>query len=211
MTNPLYIWAFPGMGKSSIRSDLNVVDADCERFKYIFPDGAPSDLHKAEGWSGVLRNDSYPDNYLNFIKSVDADVVLLNCHISLLEHLDREKVLLIYPSLSLRKEYLARYVQRGDSESYIQHMGDSYSDMIRTLQTSPFRKYEVTMPHIFLQNLLDGGCIMNQFITKTSLLSCWVKAFSLVFIHLPAPTNTRRPKSLPRAFSRAKSLWISPS
>jgi len=196
MTNPLYIWAFPGMGKSSIRSDLNVVDADCERFKYIFPDGAPSDLHKAEGWSGVLRNDSYPDNYLNFIKSVDADVVLLNCHISLLEHLDREKVLLIYPSLSLRKEYLARYAQRGDSESYIQHMGDSYSDMIRTLQTSPFRKYEVTMPHIFLQNLLDGGCIMNQFITKNELAQLLGESIQLGVYTPPGTHEYKTPEEL---------------
>lgn len=196
MTRPVYIWAFPGIGKSSIHSSLNIVDADSERFKYIFPDGAPTDLHQADGWCGVLRNDVYPQNYLNFIKSVDADVVLLNCHISLLEHLDREKLLLIYPSLSLKQEYLARYAQRGDNESYIQHMRDSYSDMIHTLQASPFRKYEVTTPHTFLQNLLDGGCVMNQFITKKELTQLLGESIQLGVYTPPGDHEHKTPEEL---------------
>lgn len=52
------------------------------------------------------RDQAYPNNYFDYIHSVDADMVLLNCHISLLEKLDGEDLLLVYPSAALKQEYL---------------------------------------------------------------------------------------------------------
>ena len=165
-----YIWAFPGLGKSSVHHvKLKVEDADCEQFKYIFPDGIPPDLHRERNWSGICVNPDYPDNYLNHISSVDADVVLLNCHINLLTHLNKEDLLLVYPSQQLKGEYLSRYRDRGDPPSYLSYMEETFTDIIQAIHSSAIRKWEITKPNVYLQNLFDGGNIMDQFMTKKEL------------------------------------------
>ena len=83
-----YILGFPGIGKSSVNFKPRIIDADCERFKFVIPKDIPSDPHSQKNTAYTQRNPSYPNNYLDYIYSVDADMVLLNCHISLLKTLD---------------------------------------------------------------------------------------------------------------------------
>ena len=166
-----YIWGFPGVGKSSIHSDLHIVDADCELFKFVIPTGIPSSLHSQTPTEPVERNPSYPQNYLDYVHSVSADVVLLNCHISLLGTLDRERLLLVYPSPELKEEYLRRYALRDDNKSYLHYMETAFDEIIAAARSSPYRKYEITDPQIYLQNLIERGTIMDQFITKQELAS----------------------------------------
>jgi len=35
MRQKYYVWGFPGIGKSSVNSNLRIADADCERFKFL--------------------------------------------------------------------------------------------------------------------------------------------------------------------------------
>ena len=89
-----YIWGFPGIGKSSVNFKPRIIDADCERFKFVIPEDIPYDPHSQKNTAYTQRDPSYPNNYLDYIHSVDADIVLLNCHISLLKTLDRKRLLL---------------------------------------------------------------------------------------------------------------------
>jgi len=136
-----FVWGFPGIGKSSVNSDLHIVDADCERFKYLLLENAP--LHSREAMEQARRNPVYPDNYWNYVRSVDADIVLLNCHISLLGAVDRDRLLLVYPSKDLKEEYLRRYAQRGDNESYVRYMETAFDEIVAAVKRSPYRKYEI--------------------------------------------------------------------
>ncbi len=111
-----YVWGFPGIGKSSADTELRVVDADCERFKFQISEDVP--LHSREIMEQARRDPSYPDNYWKYVHSVDADMVLLNCHISLLGAVDRDRLLMVYPSPDLKEEYLRRYAQRGDKPGW---------------------------------------------------------------------------------------------
>jgi len=99
----------------------------------------------------------------------DADIVLLSCHISLLGAVDRDRLLLVYPAPELKGEYLWRHAQRGDNESYIHYMETAFDEIVEAVKHSPYRKYEVTDPHIYLQNLMERGTIMEQFITKKDI------------------------------------------
>ena len=166
-----YIWGFPGIGKSSVSSTLRIIDADCELFKFVLPKDVSDSLHSQENIGYAQRNPSYPNNYWDYVHSIDADVVLLNCHISLLGSLDREKLLLVYPSAALKDEYLQRYTLRGDNRTYIHYMATAFDEMIAAIKNSPYRKYEITDPNIYLQNLIERGTIMDQFITKQELSS----------------------------------------
>lgn len=164
-----YIWGFPGIGKSSVNSNLRVADADCERFKFILPEDIASSPHLRKSMAYTQRDPSYPNNYFDYIRSVDADMVLLNCHISLLEHLAGEDLLLVYPSAALKQEYLKRYALRGDNQTYIHCMETAFDEMVAAVQNSSYRKYEVNVPCVYLQNLIEGGVIMEQFTTKKEL------------------------------------------
>ena len=69
-----YIWGFPGIGKSSVSSDHRIADADCERFKFLLPENI--DPHLQKNMAYTQRDPAYPNNYFDYIHSVDADMVL---------------------------------------------------------------------------------------------------------------------------------------
>lgn len=164
-----YIWGFPGIGKSAVNSKFRIVDADCERFKYVLPADVPDSPHSPQNTEYTQRDPSFPNNYWDFVHSVDADAILLNCHINLLGTLDRERLLLVYPSAALKTEYLRRYALRGDNGTYLRYMEAAFDEIAAAVRASPYRKYEITDPNIYLQNLIEKGMIMEQFVTKKEL------------------------------------------
>ena len=189
-----YIWGFPGIGKSSVDSGLRIVDADCERFKFMVPENASP--HSRANAVTMPRNPAYPQNYWDYVCSVDADIVLLNCHISLLDTLDRDRLLLVYPSVSLKEAYLQRYAQRGDNESYIHYMETAFNEIIEAVKSSPYRKYEITNPHIYLQNLIEGGAIIDQFIPKKELTTLLDESIQLGVYTPEGPAAGKTPEEL---------------
>ena len=126
------IWGFPGSGKSTFvehYSDLSVIDADCEMFKY---NGATAmSLHSGHG-DGLSWNENYPRNYIDYVKNVNVDVVLINCHLSLLKEF--ESVEVVYPEKNLKEEYLQRYKERGDDEGFIAFMNESFEQMVDMIE-----------------------------------------------------------------------------
>ena len=191
-----YLWGFPGIGKSSISSKLRIIDADHVFFKFVIPEGASDGLHSQKNMGYAQRDPSYPNNYLDYIHSVDADMVLLNCHISLLGSLDREKLLLVYPSAALKDEYLQRYTLRGDNRTYIHYMETAFDEMIAAIKNSPYRKYEITDPNIYLQNLIERGTIMDQFITKQELSSLLGECIQMGIYKQEGPAAGKTPDEL---------------
>jgi len=190
-----FIWGFPGIGKSSAAdSQLRIVDADCERFKFMVADDAS--LHTKKRMDQAQRNPLYPGNYLDYIRTVDADIVLLNCHISLLETLDREKLLLVYPAATLKEEYLQRYVRRGDNRTYIRCMETAFNEIIAAVKNSLYRKFEIAEPHIYLQNLIERGTLMDQFITKKDLANLLDECIKIGVYTREGPTVGKAPNEL---------------
>lgn len=162
-----YIWGFPGIGKSSISKSPDILDADCRLFQFA---GASSGaLHNTAEYTGTIPDPAYPQNYLDHIRSADSRYILLNCHISLLRHLPRENLLLIYPDMTLQDVYLKRYQDRGDSNSFISYMDESFADMIHAIQSYPCRKLRITDARIYLTDILKGDFLMNEFMTKRDL------------------------------------------
>jgi len=48
-------------------------------------------------------------------------------------------------------------------------METAFDEIVAAVRRSPYRKYEVTEPNIYLQNLIERGTLMEQFITKREL------------------------------------------
>lgn len=163
-----YIWCFPGTGKSSVSQSVpDVLDADSRLYQFIGV--TPRMLHDAAAQARTVPNPEYPDNYFHYIEDAGSAYVLLNCHVSLLPRISSENLFLIYPDISLKDEYLRRYRDRGDSESFISYMDESFADMVHAIESYPCRKLRITDEHTYLTNLLKGDFLMNEFMTKRDL------------------------------------------
>ena len=191
-----FIWGFPGIGKSAVNSKFRIVDADCERFKYVLPADAPDSPHSPQNTAYTQRDPSFPQNYWDYVHSVDADAVLLNCHISLLGALDRERLLLVYPSPALKEEYLRRYALRGDNGTYLRYMEAAFDEIAAAVSASPYRKYEITDPNTYLQNLIEKGMLMEHFITKKELADLLGKCVQLGVYAPEGPAAGKAPDEL---------------
>lgn len=162
-----YIWGFPGIGKSSIPKSPDILDADCRLFQ--FAGAGPKVLHSAARSTGTIPDPAYPQNYLGHIRSANSGYILLNCHISLLRQLPNENLLLIYPDISLKDAYLRRYQDRGDNESFISYMDESFAGIVHAIESYPCRKLRITDEHTYLTDILKGDFLMNEFMTKRDL------------------------------------------
>ena len=163
-----YLWCFPGLGKSFLCvPGLTVIDADCELFK--FRNIAPGELHGSFEGKILERDETYPENYLGYIRSVEADVVLLNCHIGLLEKLDQAELLLVYPDLALIPEYLQRYRDRGDHVSFVSYMEEEAEGMLQFIEASEFDKYRVVESETYLSDLFERNDFKVKVMTRAEL------------------------------------------
>ena len=162
-----YIWGFPGIGKSSIPKSPDILDADCRLFQFAGADSKT--LHSAARSAGTIPDPAYPQNYLGHIRSANSGYILLNCHISLLRQLPNENLLLIYPDITLKDAYLRRYQDRGDNESFISYMDESFAGIVHAIESYPCRKLRITDEHTYLTDILKGDFLMNEFMTKQDL------------------------------------------
>lgn len=186
-----YIWGFPGVGKSSVHlSDITVLDADSNCF--AFHGVAPEALHRDTAGFSYERNLEYPQNYLSYIKAAEADIVLLNCHISLLSKLDKDQILIVYPNLDLLPEYLRRYEERGDT-SFVSHMAHEAEGMIRYIESSGYDLYRIDSANTYLSDLFERNDFKMKVITRQELTQQLQRAMDLGVIrdelHTDSPSK----------------------
>ena len=102
--NTKVISAFPGCGKSHYfreNKDKVVLDSDSSNFdKSLFP-----------------------QNYIEHIRNNigKADIIMVSSHKEVREALVENGIYftLVYPDLSIKEEYIQRYIDRGSSEAFI--------------------------------------------------------------------------------------------
>ena len=163
------IWGFPGVGKSFASDGKKVIDADCRLF--MWKGVTKDELHGNKG--GYERNPEYPENYVSYVNSVEADFVLINCDTKLLSRF--QDVLLVYPDVSLKEEYLRRYQARGDNQSFLAYMEEEFEWAITSFDTWPYRKEKLTKENQYLSDVLEQyrekmGERKNMFMTKKEIV-----------------------------------------
>lgn len=140
-TSKIIVWAFYGAGKSFAANGTSIVDLDSMHYRFTNVESNPHDSKSQKLTNGIRveRNPEYPQNYIQAVRDSDAAIVLVNCEIPVLEQL--ENVVLYYPDLSLKQEYLKRYQKRGNHTSFIHMIEQDYEGMIRSLGRLPYPKY----------------------------------------------------------------------
>lgn len=109
------ISGFPGVGKSTLFAQgLNCTDSDSSKFP----------------------KDDFPRNYIQHIRALiekgEHDYIFVSSHDTVRTALVREGIAftLVYPSLTLKDEYLQRYKERGSPEAFIKLMDTNWTSFI---------------------------------------------------------------------------------
>jgi hypothetical protein len=117
------ISGFPGIGKSHLfenRTDLKILDSDSSQFSWI---------------EKGVRHPDFPQNYIEHIlENIDkVDVILVSSHKVVRDALNKNEIpfTLVFPMLRCKKEYLARYKNRGNDENFINMMDKNWDNFIK--------------------------------------------------------------------------------
>lgn len=152
------IWGFPGCGKSFFADGKRIVDADCRFFEFA---GVNEELLHG-GLGGLAeRNLDYPGNYLEYVKTCSADVVLVNCHLGLLSEFPGVEI--VYPAKELKGEYLDRYRKRGDDESFLSYMDEVFEQMVELIEgMEGVQKYRMEDPVMYLSDVMNKMDVLRK-------------------------------------------------
>lgn len=135
------ISGFPAIGKSTLTNDnphMSVLDLDSSAFS---------------------SSDDFPNNYIECIKNVIGkyDYILISTHEQVRAMLEREGIhyTLVYPSIEIKDEYIKRFIDRGDSEYFINFLDRCYEDFIFLIEIETFPRLIELKSGQYLGNVIS--------------------------------------------------------
>lgn len=147
----MIICGFEGIGKTEFckTTNLRVLDLETDSFAWI-----KDNNHKK-------RNPNFPGNYIECLKACMGkyNIILLPSYESIRQELKNNEIhyLMIYPPTELKKDYIMRYRQRGDSEKFINFMIDNWDRFMESIQNDDYAaKFKLCGGDSYLYNLLSG-------------------------------------------------------
>ena len=163
--NTMVISCFPGCGKTEYYKyenveypktifDKKVLDSDSSNFSWIKDN---------EGNNTKERNLDFPNNYIKHIKNNigKVDIIFVSSHKVVRDALKENNInyTLVYPKMEAKKQWLKRFVQRGDSEQFIKFIDVNWEGFIKEMQEEDFPNHKV----------LDGDTYMRSFGVMSSI------------------------------------------
>jgi hypothetical protein len=122
------IAGFPGVGKSYIKNNTDIYCHDSDSSVYSW---------KEKG----VRNPDFPNNYIKHIKEVlndweGPDYMFVSTHAEVREALKSNGLpfTVVYPAISLKAEYMQRYIDRGSPKGFIDLMSANWEMFIKGLE-----------------------------------------------------------------------------
>ncbi|BAE47740.1 DUF2325 domain-containing protein [Clostridium botulinum C] len=130
MKNTIVISGFPAVGKSYLfknKKELKILDSDSSQFSWI---------------SQGIRHPNFPKNYMKHIKDKigKVDVILVSSHKVVRDALKANNInyIIVYPSISLKNEYIQRYKERGNNEGFINMIDENWDSFISEIEEDTF-------------------------------------------------------------------------
>lgn len=119
MKDTKLISAFPGCGKSHLfrnAGDKVILDSD----------------------SSTFDKSEFPKNYITHIKENmgKADVILISSHDVVRDALlvNGLKFTLVYPDISIKDEYIQRYIDRGNNDAFVKLLEENWESWIGDME-----------------------------------------------------------------------------
>lgn len=120
MKNTRLISAFPGCGKSHLFRNPGgrvILDSDSSQF----------------------NKDYFPENYLQHIKNNmgKADIICISSHDVVRDALVENELpfTLVYPDRSIKEEYIQRYIDRGNEDSFVKLLQENWDNWMDGMET----------------------------------------------------------------------------
>lgn len=137
---------FPGIGKSvlSARGELRTLDSDSSKFSWL-----------REG----VRHPDFPTNYMNhIISNLDyQDFIFVSSHDTVREALEDRGIdyTLVYPAVECKQEYIERYKQRGNTDSFVDFIDSHWEQFISDIESETFPRLVKLQPGQYLSDVLE--------------------------------------------------------
>lgn len=163
--NTKIISAFPACGKSYFVNEItgfNAVDSDSSEFSWI---------KDSEGNNTKERNLNFPNNYMEHIKENigKVDVIFVSSHEVVRKALYDNSIeyYLVYPSMSLKEEYMNRYIKRGNDYGFIKVVEANWCNWIHDIEYETFPKKLKLHSGEYIKDILnkDYCSIYKEFCT----------------------------------------------
>mgnify|MGYP004542774029 CR=1 FL=1 len=135
--NTKVISAYPACGKSYFKEnvqdffeseeDITVLDSDSSQFSWIYENGEKTDK----------RNPDFPKNYIKHIKDNigKVDIIFVSSHSIVRRELAKNniKFTLVVPKKNCLNEWMIRYINRGDSNEFIDNQIDNWDKWLNEI------------------------------------------------------------------------------
>jgi hypothetical protein len=163
----MIIAAFAGTGKTTLANlyPRIVIDFCCMPYKYhIDKDNEFTEANKAS--FDFDFHEEWPYNYVKAIKqNISGNKVLLipsdRYVLSLLEK-DRINYTLCYPQRNAKEIYYKRFIDRGNSENFINIFISKWDNFMDILEADSYGKHIVLEPDQFLSDVIDIYALLEQ-------------------------------------------------
>lgn len=133
-----FVAGFPGVGKSYLyniyeeEDTKTVVDSDSSKFSWIYNEDGSKE-----------RNPNFIEDYKYHLEEQErnnVDYVLVSTHEDVLNMISAsfDDYVVIYPDLSMKDEFLARYRKRGSELGFIDMMDKNFDSFVKSIERNPY-------------------------------------------------------------------------
>jgi len=159
--NAVIIAAYAGTGKTTTARlhPQTVVDFVCMPYKYYLKQDDDGESCKANP-DNIIRED-WPDNYVDAIKPIarGSQIILIPTDLNVLRLLRLEEIpyYLCYPERSAKETYWERFIDRGNTEDFIDIFIGRWDCFLSVLEQDDFGQHLVLRIDQYLDDVISGG------------------------------------------------------
>jgi hypothetical protein len=158
----MIIAAYAGTGKTTLAKLYpdTITDFVCMPYKYELDDKDDWDESHKANLDYIMRDD-WPFNYVSAIKQAmnNDKILLIPSDYLVLMSLQAEKIpyVLCYPQKDAKEAYLKRFMDRGNTEAFINIFIGGWDRFMESLEKDSHGRHIVLKPHQYLSDVIDEG------------------------------------------------------
>lgn len=166
----MIVAAYSGTGKTTLAKlyPQMVIDFVCMPYKYQLNKSNKYNESCKANPNNILQYE-WPFNYFDAIKQNlnDDKIILIPSDLYILSLLSIEKIpyTLCYPQRNAKEIYLRRFIERGNSEKFIEIFIDGWDEFLDILEKDQYGKHITMRPNQFLSDVID----VRPFLTDRNL------------------------------------------
>lgn len=112
---------------------FSILDSDSSNFSWV---------KDKDGNNTTTRNPNFPQNYIEHIKSNigKVDIIFVSSHEIVRQALYENdiKTVIVYPSKDMKEDFIKRYKDRGNNESFIKFISTNWDRFINEIENEDY-------------------------------------------------------------------------